>query len=57
MGKLQKYNKRHQQEPRGQPFPSRWPQGSNKQTQKLEKHKAQKTQMIHKKKYRLGNGQ
>ena len=25
-------NFNHQQEPRGQPFPSRWPQGSNKHT-------------------------
>ena len=37
-----KYNKHHQQEPRGQPFPSRWPQGSNEQVQKREKHKIQK---------------
>ena len=48
MGKKQKYNKHHQQEPRGQPFPSRWPQGSNEQVRKHEKHKTQKTQMIHK---------
>ena len=40
-------NKHHQQEPRGQPFPSRWAQGSNEQMQKHEKHKTQKTQMIH----------
>ena len=31
-----KYYKR---EPRGQPFPSRWPQGSNEQTRKHGKHK------------------
>ena len=47
-GKKQKYNKHNQQEPRGQPFPSRWLQGSNEQTRKHEKHKTQKTQMIHK---------
>ena len=29
----------HKQEPRGQPFPSRWPQGSNEQTWKYDKHK------------------
>ena len=27
----QKYSKHQQQEQRGQPFPSRWPQGSNEQ--------------------------
>ena len=43
-----KYHKYHQQEPRGQPFDSRWPQGSNEQTQKKEKHKTHKAQMIHK---------
>ena len=37
--------KHHKQEPWGQPFPSRWPRDSNKQTQKHDKHK---TQMIHK---------
>ena len=31
--------KHHKQEPRGQPFPSRGPQGSNEQTQKHNKHK------------------
>ena len=30
-----------------QPLLSRWPQGSNEQTQKHEKHKTQKPQMIH----------
>ena len=29
----------HKQEPRGQPFPSRCPQGSNEQTGKHDKHK------------------
>ena len=29
----------HKQEQRGQPFPSRWPQGSNEQMRKHEKHK------------------
>ena len=46
--------KHHKQEPRGQPFPSRLPQGSNKQTRKHNKHKTSITQMIHKKKYHLG---
>ena len=40
--------KHHKREPRGQPFPSRWPQGSNEQTRKHDKHKTQVTQMIHK---------
>ena len=31
--------KHQKQEPRGQPFPSRWPQGSNEQTRKHDKHK------------------
>ena len=31
--------KHHKQEPIGQPFPIRWPQGSNEQTRKHEKHK------------------
>ena len=39
MGKWQKHNKNHKQESRAQPFPSRWPQGSNEQTRKHEKHK------------------
>ena len=29
----------NKQEPIGQPFPSRWPQGSNEQTRKHDKHK------------------
>ena len=53
MGKWRKiysvYNKHHQQEPRGQLFPCRWPQGSNEQTWKHDKHRIQKTQMIHEK--------
>ena len=40
--------KQPKQEPRGQPFPSRWPQGSNEQTRKHDKHKTLMTQMIHK---------
>ena len=28
----------HKQATRGQPFPSRWPQGSNKQTRKHDKY-------------------
>ena len=31
--------KYHKQEPKGQPLPSRWPQGSNEQTRKHDKHK------------------
>ena len=34
-------------EPRGQPFPSRWPQGSKKQTEKHDKHNTEITQMFH----------
>ena len=37
-GKQQNHNKNHKQEPRGQPFPFRWPQGSNEQTWKHDKH-------------------
>ena len=33
-------------EPRGQPFPSRWPQGRNELTQKHEKHKTQKAPIV-----------
>ena len=36
------------QEPRGQPFPNRRPQGSNEQTVKHDKHKTEITQMIRK---------
>ena len=54
MGKLQKYNKHHQQEPSGYPFRSRWPQGSNEQMRKQEKHKTQKNTNDPQKKYRLG---
>ena len=36
------------QEPRGQSFPNRLPQGSNEQTRKYDKPKTQITQMIHK---------
>ena len=31
--------KHNKQEPGGQPFPSRWPQGRNEQTQNHDKHK------------------
>ena len=40
--------KHHKWEPRGQPFPSRWPQGSNEETRKNDKHETYLTQMIHK---------
>ena len=36
----------HTREPRCQPFPSRWPQGSNEQTGKHDKHNTEITQMI-----------
>ena len=49
IGKWQK----HKQEPRGHSFSSRWPKGSDEQTQTHEKHMTYITQMIHKKKYRL----
>ena len=44
MGKWQKHNKTSYTRvpkggPRGQPFPSRWPQGYNEQTRKHGKHK------------------
>ena len=39
--------KHHRQEPRGQPSPSKGPQGSNERTRKHENHKALITQMIH----------
>ena len=39
-GKVTKTIKHHKQEPRGQSFPSRWPQGSNEQTRKHDKHNA-----------------
>ena len=47
MGKWQKH-KHHKRESRDQPFSSRWPQGSNEQMQKDDKHKKWITQMIHK---------
>ena len=43
-----KNNKQHQQEPKGQLFSSRWPQGNNEQMREHEKQKTQKAQMIHK---------
>ena len=53
MGKWQSTIKHHKQEPIGQPFPSRWPQGSNEQTRK---HKTPDINNTHdpQKKYRLG---
>ena len=38
MGKWQNHNKHHKLEPRGQPLPFKWPQGSNEQTRKRDKH-------------------
>ena len=52
MGKWQTYNEtpHHKLEPRGQPFPSSWTQGTNKQTcTKAEQTQDRKTQMAHKK--------
>ena len=45
-----RHHKHDKQEPRGQPFRNRWPQGSNEQTWKHDKHKTNDPQ----KKYRLG---
>ena len=45
--------KHHKQEPRGQPFPSRWPQGSNEQTRQFDQHKTWITQMIQKRRTAL----
>ena len=39
----------HKREPKGQPFPSRWPQGNkNRRAQKHNKHTTEITWMIHK---------
>ena len=47
MGKWQKHKKTsHTREPRGQPFPSRWPQGCKKQTRPYGKDKPQITKVI-----------
>ena len=35
-------NKHHKRKPRGQPFPSRWPQDRNEQMRKHDKHKVSK---------------
>ena len=45
----------HKREPRGQPFPSRWPQGTNKQTHtKAKQTQDRKNINDPQKKYRLG---
>ena len=42
MGKWQTHRRHHKREPRGQPFPSRWPQSTYKQTRtKQSKHKTE----------------
>ena len=46
MGKWQTYRRHHKREPRGQPFPSRWPQSTYKQTRT--KHSKHKTEQKHK---------
>ena len=47
--KQQLTNRHHRREPKGQPFPSRWPQGINKQrARKHNKHKTEIIRMIHK---------
>ena len=44
MGKWQTHRRHHKREPRGQPFPSRWPQSTYKQTHtKHSKHKTEQT--------------
>ena len=46
MGKWQTHRRHHKREPRGQPFPSRWPKSTNKQTRT--KHSKHKTEQKHK---------
>ena len=46
MGKWQTHRRHHKREPRGQPFPSRWPQSTYKQTRT--KHSKHKTEQKHK---------
>ena len=46
MGKWQTHSRHHKREPRGQPFPSRWPQSTYKQTRT--KHSKHKTEQKHK---------
>ena len=46
--KWQKHKTLHTRESRGQPFPSRWPQGCKKQTRQHGRHETQITKRIHK---------
>ena len=46
MGKWQTHRRHHKREPRGQPFPSRWPRSTYKQTRT--KHSKHKTEQKHK---------
>ena len=46
MGKWHTHSRHHKREPRGQPFPSRWPQSTYKQTRT--KHSKHKTEQKHK---------
>ena len=46
MGKWQTHSRHHKREPSGQPFPSRWPQSTYKQTRtKHSKHKTEQKQV------------
>ena len=53
MEKWQNTIKQHKEEPSGQPFLNRWPQGSNEQTRRHDTHKTYITQMIHKRRTAL----
>ena len=54
MEKSQNHNKHHIQEPRGQPFPSRWPQGSNGRRKSMKNTRHKKNTNDPQKKYSLG---
>ena len=53
MGKWQTHRRHHKREPRGQPFPSRWPQSTYKQTRT--KHSKHKTEQKHKRSTKENN--
>ena len=53
MGKWQTHRRHHRREPRGQPFPSRWPQSTYKQTRT--KHSKHKTEQKHKRSTKHNN--
>ena len=52
MGKWQTHRRHHKREPRGQPFPSRWPQ--NRRAQNIANTRQNKNIKDPQKKYRLG---